>query len=144
MTGLLVDIVARSAVVLSLITRSSAPRHGRPKHEYKRKLHTSHALDARCLINTSHISQSPHHADIDATNLLKLGCPGVWLFGAALLPCGGGPLIRFPFLRVPLPCCLKTPRCRLRPGSQYQASDHLPEQRICIHLPYKLVETMYK
>jgi hypothetical protein len=28
-----------------------------------------------------------------ATNRLKLGCPGVWLFGAALLPCGGWPLI---------------------------------------------------
>lgn len=24
-----------------------------------------------------------------ATHLLKLGCPGVWLFGAALLPWGG-------------------------------------------------------
>lgn len=24
-----------------------------------------------------------------ATHLLKLGCPGVWLLGAALLPCGG-------------------------------------------------------
>jgi hypothetical protein len=29
-----------------------------------------------------------------ATDLLKLGWPGVWLLGAALLPCGACPLIR--------------------------------------------------
>lgn len=55
------------------------------------RLHTSHALDARCLRAT--VSYIPSRI-VDrmqvsvATHLLKLGCPGVCEFGAAFEPCG--------------------------------------------------------
>lgn len=50
-------------IVVSFESNSpSVPRHGWNQHQYKRKLHTSHALDARCLSFLT--SQSTSHPPV--------------------------------------------------------------------------------
>ena len=80
---------------LMIITSSSAPRHAAAKQSGRYKREASYlACSGRTLPGNIIMNQrnGPRSLYI-ATYLLKLGCPGVWLLGAALLPCGGCPLI---------------------------------------------------